>query len=418
MSRSTELGSPRPAAVGDPGWPLVAVLAVLAAATPLALNMYLPALPEISVRFGIGVPRIQLSLPVFLLGLGVGQLAAAPVSDRHGRRPTALAGVAVFGLATIGILLCRSADQFMSFRLVQGVGMGIATVNIGAVAGDLFDTGGAARTFSLLGAVQALARLAGPIFGALLVGALGWRSIFLALLLYGVVLAVVLWSRLPETVSVANRPTGTLFGHAIQGYRTVFLRSGGLGYAFCLCFSTGCMYVYLTDAAFIYMEWFGVGPRLFSGLLAANVVAFALCAIWNIRLLKRHPAHRILPVACGVLLVPACALLAHATLMTASLPVVAALLLLCVGVQGLIVGNAAACFLAHFPNVRGAASGIVGSLQFLAGGALGAGLSMVHTATLTTAGAAVTLTAAGAVVALAFAKPAADADQGPPRAGA
>ena len=182
------------------------------------------------------------------------------------------------------------------------------------------------------------------------------------------------------------------------------------------------MYVYLTDAAFIYMEWFGVGPRLFSGLLAANVVAFALCAIWNIRLLRRHPAHRIVSVACGVLLLLACGLLAHATLMTALLPVVVVLLLLAVGVQGLIVGNAAACFLAHFPDVRAAASGVVGSLQFLVGGALGAALSIVHTATLTTAATAVSLAALGTVLALAFAKPAADegaaADQGPPVAAA
>ena len=143
----------------------MAVLAVLAAVTPLALNMYLPALPEISVQFGVDLPRIQLSLPLFLLGLGVGQLVGAPVSDRHGRRPTALAGVLIFGLATIGILLCQSADRFMLFRLVQGVGTGVATVNIGAVAADLLDTSGAARMFSLVGAVQAVARLVGPIFG-------------------------------------------------------------------------------------------------------------------------------------------------------------------------------------------------------------------------------------------------------------
>ena len=407
---------------GDTAWPFVAVLSALSVATPLALNMYLPALPEISAQFGVDVPRIQLSVPLFLLGLGVGQLAAAPVSDRHGRRPTAVTGVAIFGLATIGILLSQTVDRFMAFRLVQGIGAGVATVNIGAVVGDLFNTSGAARMFSLLGAVQAIARLAGPILGVLLVSAMGWHSVFLALLLYCAVLGGVLWLRLPETVSASNRSSRPLLGHALYGYRRVFIRSPALGYACCLCFSTACMYVYLTDAAFIYMEWFGVGPRAFSGLLAMNVIAFALCAIWNVRLLKQHPAHRIVPVGCGVLLLLACALLAHVTLTTPSLSVVAALLLVSMGVLGLIVGNVAACFLAHFPDVRGGASGIVGSLQFLVGGALSAALSIGHTATLATAAAAVTVGALGAVMALAFATPGAhegaSADQGPPLTGA
>lgn len=308
----------------------------------------------------------------------------------------------------------------MAFRLLQGIGAGVATVNISPVVGDLFDTGGAARMFSLLFAVQAIARLAGPILGVLLVSALGWHSVFVALLVYCVVLGGLLWLRLPETVSASNRPSRSLLGHALHGCRRVFVRSPALGYAFCLCFSTACMYVYLTDAAFIYMEWFGVGPGAFSGLLAMNVIAFAIWAIWNVRLLKRHPAHRIAPVGCGVLLLLACALLAHVTLMTPSLLVVGALLLLSMGVQGLIVGNVAACFLAHSPDVRGGASGIVGSLQFLVGGALSRALSIVHTATLTTAATALTLGTLGALVALAFAKPAADegaaADQGPPLA--
>ena len=421
MSQLTGSRGQQPASVGDPAWPLVAVLSALSAATPLALNMYLPALPEISAQFGVDVPRIQLSVPLLLLGLGVGQLAAAPVPDRYGRRPTALTGAAIFGLATIGMLLSQTADRFMTFRLVQGIGAGVATVNIGAVVGDLFDTSGAARMFSLLGAVQAVVRLAGPILGVFLVSALGWHSVFLALLLYGAVMGGVLWLRLPETVSASNRPSRSLLGHALHGYRRVFVGSPALGYAFCLCFSTACMYVFLTDAAFIYMEWFGVGRGAFSALLAMNVIAFALWAILNLRLLKRHAAHRIVPVGCGGLFLLGCALLAHVTLMTPSLPVVAVLLLVSMGVQGLILGNVAACFLAHFPDVRAGASGIVGSLQFLVGGALSAALSIGHTDTLTTAATAVTLGALGALVALAFARPAdiegGAADQEPPLAG-
>ncbi len=106
---------------------------------PLAINLYLPALPEIALSFGVDVPRIQVSLAVFLLGLGLGQFGGAPVADRYGRRVTALTGTAIFGVATAGVPFSGSVEQFIALRAVQGVGAGVAFVNIGAVVGDLFE---------------------------------------------------------------------------------------------------------------------------------------------------------------------------------------------------------------------------------------------------------------------------------------
>ena len=115
------------------------VLVMLTMLVPLAINLYLPVLPEIAAVFGVGVPRIQVSLGVFLLGLAVGQFGGAPIADRYGRRVTALSGTAIFAAATVGILPSASADQFIALRAVQGVGAGVAFVNVGAVVGDLFD---------------------------------------------------------------------------------------------------------------------------------------------------------------------------------------------------------------------------------------------------------------------------------------
>ncbi|MYE17799.1 MAG: multidrug effflux MFS transporter [Gemmatimonadetes bacterium] len=388
------------------GAALPVVLALLSVFAPLGTNAYLPALSEIGGAFGVDLPRIQLSVAVFLLGLGLGQFCGAPASDRHGRRPTALAGTAIAAASTVGILLCRSADQFIALRLAQGFGGGVAVVNIGAVVGDLFDTPGAARMLSVVGLVQAVARLAAPFVGAALLAAFGWRSIFGALLAYCAFLGLLLWLKLPETVPPAGRAgRPSIVRSAIRGYGRVLGRTRALGYAACLCFSSGCLFVVVTDAAFIYMDWFGLGAGAFGGLLALNGAAMALCTILNVRLLDRHPAHRIVRIACGAQCLAAGALLGHVALATPSLPLVSALIAASMGLAGVIIANAGACFLAYFPDFRATAAGVAGSIQFVAGGVLGTALSVLHTGTLATTAIGFTLCACAAAAALTYAKP-------------
>ena len=151
-----------------------------------------------------------------------------------------------------------------------------------------------------------------------------------------------------------------------------------MAYAACLSFAAGATFVYLTDAAFLYMEWFGLGPTQFGLVLALSTVAVVIATALNVRLLRKHAAHRILPLACAFQCLTALILLAHVALMTPSLPVVVALLTATTGALGLIGGNAGACLLAYFPDHRATASGIAGSTPRLVGGVIGTGLSVVH----------------------------------------
>ena len=369
------------------------------------MNMSLPAMPEIGRAFAVDTPAIQVSLGLFLVGLGVGQIVGASISDRYGRRPSALAGVTVFVLATCGILLCRSADQLSAVRFVQGTGAGLAAVNLWAVVGDLFDTQEAARKFSVLGMAQAAGHLAGPIAGAILAAAFAWPSIFWVLLVYGALLLLVLWRRLPETVADASGPHRAFARVALEGFGRVLGRPRAMAHALCLSLAAGCTFVVLTDAAFVYMEWFGVSSQRFSLLLVLNTVGFALCTQLNLRVLERRPAERIVPWACGGQCAATVLLLAHVTLMTPSLWVVIALLLVAVGLVGFMMANATALFLAHFPDIRGTASGVAGSLPFLVGGAVGTALSFAHDGTLRTTALGMTVCAMLAALANAFAAP-------------
>ncbi|MDE2790812.1 MAG: hypothetical protein OXI81_10365 [Paracoccaceae bacterium] len=152
---------------------------------------------------------------------------------------------------------------------------------------------------------------------------------------------------------------------------------------------------------------------LFSGLLALNVVAAGLFAAVNFGLLRKLSAHRIVPFACGVQCLATGILLAHVTLMTPSLEVVVALIMCSMGVAGMVGGNAGACFLAHFPDIRATASGVAGSVQFLVGGIAGTVLGIVHTGTLAATASIVTLCALVALLSLRFARPPAEAVSAP-----
>ena len=380
-------------------------LAALAILSPLALNLYLPALPDIGAWFGVDIQRIELSVGLFLIGLGAGQLIGAPVSDRYGRRPSTMLGLAFFAAPTIFILSSQSADQFILFRCVQGIGLGIATVNIAAVIADLADTQGAARALTLIQVAQAVGHIATPVAGAALVVVFDWRSAFVILLLYCCVLVVALWIHLPETVPRTEGRGRAVLRQAMPGYLRVLSRPRALAYAICLSFAAGGSFVYLTDSAFLYLEWFGLGPTRFGLLLALNTVAFGVGTAFNMRLLRRHRADRIVPLACGGQCLSALLLLAHVGLMEPSLPVVVVLLMPTTGVLGLIAGNAGACFLAYFPGLRATASAIVGSLPYLVGGFVGSGLSMVHGGTPVATAAGIAGCAVVAVVASRVARP-------------
>ena len=384
----------------------ILALGALAVMPALAMNLYMPALPDIGEWFAVDIQRIELSVSVFLVGLGVGQILGAPISDRFGRRASTHLGLVLFAASTAGILLATSADQFVAMRAVQGASLGMAAVNIAAVIADLTDTQGAARSLSFVQLAQAVGHIVTPIAGALLVGVLAWQSSFVILLACCGLLGVLLWMRLPETVARSGERRPAVLRQAMRGYREVLGKPRAMAYAIGVSFAAGSGLVYFTDAAFLYTEWFGVGPRPFGLVLALSTVSYMGGAILNIRLIVKHRAERLAPIGCGIQLLAALLLLGHVAFMTPSLPVVIVLAMVVAGTLGLIAGNGAACFLAHFPDQRATASGIVGSLPNVVGGMIGAGLDVVHDGTPVSTGIGIAACALLAALAFAWARPA------------
>ena len=315
-------------------------------------------------------------------------------------------GVMAFIAATGGILVCRSAEQFIALRFLQALGGGVAAVNTAAVVGDLFRTQQAAKTLNAIAVVALFAPLLGPSIGAAALGAFSWQAIFVILLLYAGVVWLLVWRRFPETVSRAGQAGRSLVRHSLQGFAQVARRTRALAYAVSMSLAMGALLVFLTDAAFVYMDQLGASPRLLGLFSALNVIALILGNRLNRRLLKTIPVHRVIPFGSGFQVLAALALWLHVSVMSPSLVIVVPLVMSVAGALGLIVGNATASCLAWFPEGRGAAAGVIGSLPALLGGLFGAALGVMHDGALGTTAGVMLLSALLGLLALIPARPA------------
>jgi DHA1 family bicyclomycin/chloramphenicol resistance-like MFS transporter len=178
---------------------VVALLATISACGPIALNIYLPALPVVQEAFAASVPRVQLTLSVAFLAFAVGLLLHGPLSDRFGRKPVILVGVAVF---TLGSLICVAAptlDWLIAGRAIQALGSSAGLIVSRAIVSDLYPREKMVRMIAYLTMVMVVAPTVSPLLGGFLVVAFEWHSLFVFMAVAGLVILLTAWRLLPET---------------------------------------------------------------------------------------------------------------------------------------------------------------------------------------------------------------------------
>jgi DHA1 family bicyclomycin/chloramphenicol resistance-like MFS transporter len=178
----------------------VVLLAALTGLTALSIDMSLPAMPQMQRAFQAGTASVQLTLSLFLLGFAIGQLVCGPLSDRVGRRPVLLGGMALFTLAGLLCAVSTSLPMLVAFRCLQGMGASVGPVVARAMVRDCFDSRRGAAVLSQITQVMIIAPLVAPTLGGYLLVLLGWPAIFLALGGSGALLGLVSWRSLPETI--------------------------------------------------------------------------------------------------------------------------------------------------------------------------------------------------------------------------
>ena len=357
---------------------LVLILGALTAFTPLAVDMYLPALPAMARQLAAGDGAVQLTLASFFLGIAIGQLFYGPISDRVGRKPPLYFGIVTFVIASAACALAPNVEALVALRFVQALGGCAGIVISRAIVRDLFQPQQAARVFSYLMLVMGVAPILAPLAGGYVVLWSGWPAIFWGLAAFGalVMLAV---PGLPETRLGAAAPALGL-ASALNAYRVVLTDRHFLAYALANGLPMAGMFAYIAGSPFVFIELYGVPAQDFGWFFGANAFGLIGASQINRRLLARHPATRILAWAGMAAAGAGLVLLADALTGFAGLWGIAVPLFFCIAPLGMVMPNAAAASLAGHGERAGTAAAMLGILQFAGGGISSTAVSALHAA--------------------------------------
>lgn len=360
------------------------LLAMLAALTPFAIDTYLPALPAMATYFGAPISLIQASLSSYLFGFAIGQIVGGPISDRIGRRPVGLAGLATFIAASLLIVLCRDAYELLALRFVQAAGGGCLSVIATSVVRDLFEGKDSARVFALVMLMMGVAPLVAPAVGAAMTEIWGWQSIFIGLAAYATLLALLVARVLPETAHRQRILSGApmLRTPVLHTYFNIIRHGKAAGYLLASSFSLSVLFIFLTNSSFAYMQYFGVSTTLFPLLIGANVISLMIFNRLNVPFLKRFDSPQIVLIGITLQVLAALLLLAYVVFAKPELVIIVSLVVFTIGCSGLIGPNCTSAYLAFFPDTTGSASAVIGTLRFAFSAVLGGLATGLHDGTL------------------------------------
>jgi DHA1 family bicyclomycin/chloramphenicol resistance-like MFS transporter len=343
-----------------------AVLGLLTAIGPFAIDMYLPALPSIRAALHAGTGATQASLMVFFVMMGLAQLVYGPLSDIFGRKPLLYAGLVLFALGSIGCALATDIQTLIAFRVLQGLGASAGMVIGRAVVRDLHTGPDAAQMMSLLMLVFSVSPILAPLAGSLVIAWADWRGIFWSVLVAALLGLVLLTLFLRETRHAHLRAGSTIRG-ALSAYRGLLGDSSFLGMGFICAFGTSSFFAYLASSSFVLIEHYGLTPTQYSFFFSINAIAFIGAAQFNGLLARRVGLRRLARGAVTGYVCSMASLLALFAFGVDSLVVLAVLLFVGYAFLGLVLPNVTVLALEEHGAVAGTASALIGTLQFLTG---------------------------------------------------
>ncbi|MCC3775438.1 multidrug effflux MFS transporter [Streptomyces sp. UNOB3_S3] len=375
-SQAVDEGTTGHTAVAEPeararrtGLVVTLVLGGLTALPPLSMDMYLPALPEVTSALSSPAATVQLTLTACLMGMALGQLVVGPMSDRWGRRRPLLVGMVVYVLATAACAVASTVELLIGCRLAQGLAGAAGIVIARAVVRDLYDGVAMARFFSTLMLISGVAPVVAPLIGGQILQLTDWRGVFVVLTVIGVLLTLVVWRRLDETLPPARRQGGGL-GQALGTMRGLLADRVFTGYMLSGGFAFAALFAYISASPFVVQDIYGASPQTFSLLFGLNSIGLVIVGQINGKVLVgRVSLDKALAVGLAVITLAAVALL----LMTsgvfgkAGLVPVSAGLFVLMSAMGLAMPNTNAQALMRSRDAAGSASALLGTSTFLLG---------------------------------------------------
>jgi DHA1 family bicyclomycin/chloramphenicol resistance-like MFS transporter len=352
---------------------IVVVLSLLLGLQPITTDLYLPALPAITSEFGASMPQAQLTLTALLLAFGVSQLVWGPLSDRFGRRPVLLIGLAAYVVAAIGSALAPTTDLLIAWRVAQGVAMGAGVVCARAIVRDLYGPSEGARVMSKgLTGLGVIACASAPL-GGLLTDLFHWRVALAALAVFGAsALGMLAW-RFEESLAPKN-PQALQPRALLRTWAEILRHPTFWAYALLATASYGGLFTFLAASSFVFIQVFGLSKTVYGLLMFSMSISYISGTVICRRLLPRFGVRRTVAIA------GACTLIAGTSMGVIALLGVQSVWAIMVPFYLFMIGHGVhqpcgqSGAVGPFPRAAGAASALSGFFMMVAAFLMGSWL--------------------------------------------
>lgn len=341
--------------------PSLAILVVCSAVQPFALNVLAPATPSIARALGTDYAAIQLTLTLYLFAVALAQLVVGPLSDRVGRRPCIIGGLALFALGSLVGLVSVDLPMLLAARMLQAVGAGSAFALTRAIARDM---GGRDEAASIIGYVtmaMVVAPMLSPLIGGFIDKTQGWRAIFVLMAVVGVVATTGAILKLPET----HHRTGPAqrIGDVFRAFPVLLRERNFVVYSSVLTLVSATFFSFIAGAPYAVVEHMRAGPDVYGIFFVAMAGSYMFGNFLTGRFGQRIGTARLMPLGLVLSAVSVSVAAAMPFLFTWQ-PALLFLPLMLNGIgNGLCIPSATASALSVRPDLAGSAAGLTGFVQ-------------------------------------------------------
>jgi DHA1 family bicyclomycin/chloramphenicol resistance-like MFS transporter len=345
---------------------LPTLLLLLTVFGPISMDLYLPALPALTVELGAATSVAQLTITACLIGLAAGQLIAGPLSDRFGRRGILVVGIVAYILTSALCAVSPTIELLIAARFVQGLAGGVGIVIAQAAGRDVYSGSALIRFYGRLTVVGGFAAVVGPLLGGLLNTVLDWRGLFVFLAFIGAGILATTLVVFRETLPSRHRTRGGL-GHTLTDFRTLLADRVFLGAVLNQGFLYAALFAYLAGATYALQDIYGLSPQAYAAAFALNSAGFMVFGYFSGRSSERWSIPGTLTIGILVAGIGAAGLLAAGLTPTPLWVVIVSLFALASGVA-VSSTPATTLALAEYPRIAGTASSLLGMVRFGFGG--------------------------------------------------
>jgi DHA1 family bicyclomycin/chloramphenicol resistance-like MFS transporter len=357
-----------------------AILTALVAFGPISTDMYLPSLPAMKVDLAASVSEVQLTLSVFLAGFALSQLVYGPLSDRFGRRPVLLMGVAIYGLASVACFMSTTIEALIFSRFLQAFGACSGPVLGRAIVRDVYGQERAAQVLAYMGSAMALAPAVAPMFGGYLQIWFGWEANFVVISIFALVLVILVAFLIRETNEHLN-PDALKPNRLMGNYVELLRHREFLGYVLLNSFVFSGLFAFISGSSFVFVDVFGLEPNIYGICFGFVVCGYIMGTLIAGKLSRKLGGPKMLRYGSSLALLGGLLLVGIALGGGfGAVSVVAPMMVFMMGV-GIVMPNSMAGAIGPFPKMAGAASALMGFLQMSVAACVGGLVGVLHDGT-------------------------------------